>query len=294
MSLPSAPSLGDRVREGTAYLEARDVPSPRFDAQVLLALALRISRSELLQRLSHPAPEEASRRFREHFTRRGTRVPLQHITGVQEFWSMEFEVSEEVLIPRPETELVVEETLRRTAGPGGVFADIGTGSGVIAVAIAKELPSARLVATDISEKVLEVARRNAARHGLAARIEFLNGDLAGPLERAVGSGGLDFLLSNPPYVSSWELAALESEVREHEPRQALIPPTGDGLSLYPALLDAAGRFLRPGGHVILELPAGGADRVPGWMSARDTLELLGVRNDYSGIGRVLVARRKVP
>jgi release factor glutamine methyltransferase len=287
----SAATLGSLAREGAVYLESRDVPSASFDARVLLAHALGISRSELLSRLGEPAPDRVRGRFREYLERRGGRVPLQHITAAQEFWSLEFEITPAVLIPRPETELVVEEALRLGAS-SHLLADIGTGSGNIAVALARGLPAAKVFASDVSSEALQVARRNAARHGVASRVEFLLGDLAAPLEKAVEPGSLDLLVSNPPYVSAWELASLEPEVRDHEPRLALTPMLGDGLSLYPALLDAAVRFLRPGGHVILELPWGGADRVPGLMAGKDALELLTVRSDYSGTLRVLVARRR--
>jgi release factor glutamine methyltransferase len=289
-----SPTLQELVREGAGYLEAREVPSPRFDAQVLLAHALGISRSDLLQRSGETAPEGVSGHYRERLRRRGERVPLQHLTGVQEFWSLEFEVSPAALIPRPETELLVEEALRQGAGPSARIADIGTGSGNIAVALARELPAARIVATDTSAQALELARRNAQRHGVAGRIQFLQGDLAEPLSRSVQRESLDLLLSNPPYISTEELAALQPEVREYEPKEALTPSGGDGLALYPALLDAAILFLRPGGAVILELPAGGADRIPALMAGRDSLELLTVRADYSGILRVMVARRRLP
>lgn len=292
MSGAASPSLGDWIREGAAYLEARGVPAARFDAQVLLASSLGISRSDLLQRRDAPAPEEVSRRFHEALRRRGARVPLQHITGVQEFWSLEFEVTPAVLIPRPETELVVEEALRPPLGPAPRIVDVGTGSGNLAVALARELPAASVVATDTSAEALEVAQRNALRHGVAGRILFLQGDLAGPLEGLVEPGSLDLLVSNPPYVSEPELASLQPEVREHEPRGALVPPGGDGWALYPALLEAAQRVLRPGGHAILELSATGGDRVAGLMAGREALELLTVRADYSGLPRVLVARRR--
>jgi release factor glutamine methyltransferase len=288
----SSPTLQELVREGAAYLEERDVPSSRFDAQVLLSHALGISRSDLLQRTDETAPEAVLRHYRETLRRRGERVPLQHLTGVQEFWSLEFEVSPAVLIPRPETELLVEEALRLGAGPAPRIADIGTGSGNIAVALARELPTAQIMATDTSAAALELARRNAQRHGVAGRIQFLQGSLVEPLKRSVEPESLDLLLSNPPYISGEELAVLQPEVREYEPREALTPPGGDGLALYPALLDAAVLFLRPEGSVILELPAGGADKIPTWMSGRESLELLTVRADYSGILRVLVARRK--
>jgi len=284
-------TLGDLAREGAAYLEARKVPSARFDAEVLLGHALGIERGALLARMRERAPTEADKPFHELLQRRGRRIPLQHLTGRQEFWSLEFAVDSRVLIPRPETELVVKETLARNSSIAPLIVDIGTGSGNIAVALAWELPSARILATDISAGALEVARHNAARHGVEKRMSFLQGDLAAPLEDALNAGTADFLVSNPPYVSGAELAALEPEVREYEPRQALTP-LGDSLSFYPGLLAAGAKFLRRGGYLILELPAGGAERLAAHVRREAAVELLDVRPDYSGISRVLVARRR--
>ena len=289
---PAPTRIRDWLLHGAAYLESRGVPAARFDAQVLLARSLGVSRSDLLQRRDTIAPADAAARFEELLRRRGERVPLQHLTGVQEFWSLEFEVTPAVLIPRPETELLVEEALRLAGGPAPIVADLGTGSGNLAVAIARELPLSRVLATDSSEAALRVARRNAVRHGVQERIRFLLGDLGGPLQGAAEPHGLDLLVSNPPYVSEAELASLEPEVRDYEPRSALVPPGGRPWALYPALLEAASRYLRPGGHVILEISGTGADGVAHLMAGRDGFELVMVRPDYSGLPRVLVARRR--
>ena len=292
MSGPASFStLGDLAREGSARLEERGVPSARFDAEVLLALALGVDRSALLARMREAAPAGVEAAFRDFLERRGRRVPLQHITGTQEFWSLEFAVDRRVLIPRPETELVVETVLSLSALPEPGIADVGTGSGNIAVSLARELAGARFWATDISAEALEVARSNAARHGVEARIRFLRGDLAAPLEGEVPAGSLDFLVSNPPYVAESEMAALEPEVRDHEPRLALVPPGGDPLAFYPGLLAAGARFLAPGGRLVVELPAGGAERIPPLIHRVPGLELIEVRSDYSGIPRVLVVER---
>lgn len=292
MSSPSSFStLGDLAREGAACLEERGVPSARFDAEVLLALALGVDRSALLARMREAAPSGAESAFRDLLERRGRRIPLQHLTGAQEFWSLEFAVDRRVLIPRPETELVVETVLALAATPEPRIADIGTGSGNIAICLARELPGARVWATDISEEALEVARSNAARHGVEARIRFLRGDLAAPLHGEVPRGSLDFLVSNPPYVAESEMAALEPEVRDHEPRLALVPPGGDPLAFYPGLLAAGALFLQPGGRLVLELPVGGAERIPPLIRRAVDLELIEVRSDYSGIPRVLVVGR---
>jgi release factor glutamine methyltransferase len=291
VSVPAARTLGEAAREGAAYLEARRVPSARFDAEALLAHVLGWDRSGLLPRLGEKAPLGAEASFRALLERRGLRVPLQHLTGRQEFWSLEFSVDPRVLIPRPETELVVEATLSLGSSSSSRIADIGTGCGNIAVALARELPEARLWATDISAAALEVARANAARHGTAERIRFLLGDLATPLEGEVPPGSLDFLISNPPYVAAAELPDLEPEVRDHEPRLALTPPGGDPLEFYPRLLAAGKRLVRTGGHLVLELPAGGAERMPPLLRRCGDLELVEVRTDYSGIPRVLVVLR---
>lgn len=287
----ASPSLGDLAREGATYLKAKNVPSPRIDAEVLLALALGITRSALLGKLREAPPAEIEAEYRALLRRRGDRVPLQHLTGRQEFWSLEFVVDGRVLIPRPETELIVEEVLARNSTAEPWIADVGTGSGNIAVALARQIPSSRILATDISAGALEVARTNAVRHGVAGRIHFLQGNLTEPLEREVGRGRLDFLVSNPPYVSEAELEGLEPEVRDHDPRLALSPGP-DPFRCYPSLVAAAPRLLKSGGHLVLELPAGGADPVETLVRKEPSLEFLTVRADYSGLPRTLVARRR--
>ncbi len=287
----SLSTLGDLAREGAVCLGDKGVVSARFDAEVLLARALGVDRSALLARMREAIPPGAESAFRDLLERRGRRVPLQHITGTQEFWSLEFAVDRRVLIPRPETELVVESVLSLAASPDLRIADIGTGSGNIAICLARELPGARIWATDISTEALEVARTNAARHGLEERIRFLQGDLAAPLEGEVPPGSLDFLACNPPYVAESEMAGLEPEVRDHEPRLALVPPGGDALAFYPGLLAAGARFLRPGGWLVLEVPAGGAEKIPPLIRRAAGLDLIEVRSDLSGIPRVLLISR---
>ena len=291
MNRPAVFTLGDLAREGAACLEGMGVPSPRFDAEVLLAHVLGGDRSALLPRMRDAVPAGVESSFRGLAERRGRRIPLQHLTGRQEFWSLELAVDGRVLIPRPETEQVVEAALSRVTSPDPRIADIGTGSGNIAIALARELPGAHLWATDISPGALAVARGNAARHGVEGRIRFLPGDLAAPLEGEVPPGSLDLLVSNPPYVGASELAGLEPEVREHEPRIALVPPGGDPLEIYPGLLAAGRRFLLHGGHLVLELPAGGAERMPPLIRSAGALEIVEVRTDHAGIPRVLVVER---
>lgn len=226
-------------------------------------------------------------RFDALVSRRERREPLQYLTGEQEFRGLAFKVDRRVLVPRPETEGVVDAVLGLSLPPGAAVVDLGTGSGCIAVAIAVERPDLRLYALDLSAEALELARGNAARHGVGHRISFLLGDLADP--RGEWLGPMDAVVSNPPYVSEVEMEGLSPEVREYEPRMALLSgPTG--LEVYQALAPAAYRLLRPGGALVLELGflrEAGARRAVG-ESGFGNVEVL---PDLRGIPRVLVARR---
>lgn len=222
--------------------------------------------------------------------RRARGEPLQYITGHQEFWGLDFKVTPAVLIPRPETELLVEEAVRRIRGAWGDtevwLADVGTGSGCIAVALARELPGARVVATDVSEAALRVARENALLHHVGDRIRFYQGHMVDPL-RSNFARRLNAVVSNPPYVLPQERDTLGVDVRDHEPPEALL--TDGKLSHYQELIGMAPELLVPGGLLLLEMGSGQEDRirsflqVPGW-------EVMETRKDLQGIPRCLVAR----
>jgi release factor glutamine methyltransferase len=240
------------------------------------------------------SPEDAAR-YDELLKRRAEGVPVQYLTGRQEFWGLEFEVNPGVLIPRPETEHVVEVALERLGERRNAplcVADVGTGSGCLAVALACELPLARIVATDISPWALQVARRNAARHGVGQRIRLLRmnllesylttGDATGPL--------LDLIVSNPPYVGRGEREALPREVVEHEPHEALF--AGEhGLAIYPRLIAQAAGLLRPGGVLVVELGYGLSVRVGALVAGGSAWTNVSTTNDLAGIPRVLAAER---
>ena len=223
--------------------------------------------------------------------RRAAREPISYITGRHEFWNLSFEVSPAVLIPRPETELVVEVGLELLKGPGprGVhswaIADVCTGSGCVAVALAHECRSAFVIATDVSDAALDVARRNAARHRADARIRFTNADLLAGIV-----GAFDLIVSNPPYVPERERAALEPEVREHEPAAALFGGA-DGLAVIRRLIAEAPPHLEPGGALVFEIGAGQADEVGQLISRTPGLTMVGLRPDLQGIPRTAIARR---
>jgi len=267
------------------------VPEAGRDAAVLLAHVLAVETGRLQARPETPVgPEEASR-YQALVARRKRREPLQYLTGEQEFWSLRFEVTPAVLIPRPETEGLVEAFLRLNRAADPVVVDVGTGSGCLAVVAAREIPAARVYASDLSGEALEVARRNASAHGVAGRIAFRAGDLLEPF-RAEGLGGrVDFILSNPPYVSESELPGLMPEVRDYEPHAALLGGV-DGLDAHRRLARDAPEFLRPGGHLLAEIGLGQEPAVRGLYDGQPRLDLLAVAPDLAGIPRVLIARAR--
>jgi release factor glutamine methyltransferase len=242
---------------------------------------------------AHPEREltsDETQRYDEALARRATGVPAQYITGHQEFWGMVLIVSPAVLIPRPETEHVVEAVLglaktrimeRRASPP--VLVDVGTGSGAIALALAKELPTAEIHATDISPAALEVARANAARHELTSRIEFHQADLLD----GFSPPSFDFVVSNPPYVGDSEEDSVQLEVRKFEPRNAVFAgPTG--LEVIDRLISQAETILKPGGWLIFEISGTIADRVRNLLAGWDEVA---IKNDLQGIARVAIARK---
>jgi release factor glutamine methyltransferase len=265
-----------------------------MNAELLIMFALDCDRAYLY---AHPERELTSdelARYDEALARRATGVPAQYITGHQEFWGMDLIVSPAVLVPRPETEHVVEAVLElaRKAGVGPAVAgetpasrivDVGTGSGAIALALAKELPKAEIEATDISADALEIARANAARHQLGARIKFHRADLL----EGLGAEKFDFVVSNPPYVGESEEDQVQLEVRKFEPRNAVFAgPTG--LELIERLIPQAQKALRPGGWLIFEISGTIAEGVRRLLAGWNDVQLA---NDLQGIARVAKARK---
>jgi release factor glutamine methyltransferase len=237
---------------------------------------------------AHPerelAPDEMQR-YDEAIARRATGVPAQYITGHQEFWGLDLIVSPAVLIPRPETEHLIETVLELVKNLDGQLriADIGTGSGAIALALARELPNAEIHATDTSAAALEVARANAARHDLSSRIQFRQADLLDGL----ADGQFDYIVSNPPYVGESEEEEVQLEVRKFEPRNAVFAgPTG--LEVIERLIPQAQTALRSGGWLVMEMSGTIADRVQKLLSGWTDFK---ITNDLQGIARVASARK---
>ena len=282
------PSLTALLADGGRRLTAAGISTAVLDAELLLRHILGWDRASLVTRAGEVVPEAAVRLYDAAIAQRALRRPLQHLTGVQAFWRHEFLVTPDVLIPRPETEFLVEAALRRLdGGAAPVIVDVGTGSGCIALSLAAERPEATVHAIDISPAALAVARANAARLGLQHRIQFHEGDLLEPARPLAGT--VDLVASNPPYVSREEWQRLDPEVRDHEPRRALVPE--GGLERHYARLFAGIRdVLRDGGWGVVEMGAGqAAELSPLALGAE--LDMVEIVPDLQGIPRVLVLRR---
>lgn len=277
-----------RLLDWTAgYLNRKGAESPRLDAEVLLAHALACKRIELYTRYDQPTPEEVRAQFKALIQRRLAGCPVAYLVGRKEFFSLTFEVSPAVLIPRPESEYVVLECLRLARNvPQPRVLDLGTGSGNLAVAVAHQNCKAQVTAVDLSAEALAVAGRNAQRHGVADRIRFLHGDLFAPVP---AGERFEFVLSNPPYIPHADLASLAAGVRDYEPHLAL-DGGADGFAVFDRILAGARDFLEPGGYLIVEigapqhLPARQRFAACPWYELADTLL------DGSGHPRVLQAR----
>lgn len=250
----------------------------------MLGLLLDRQRGQLLLSRMEPVDSRAAERFDTWVRRRARREPAQHIAGQQEFHGLSFHVTPDVLIPRPETELLVDELLALTPRDG-VVVDLGTGSGCVAVVAAAKRNDLRLYALDRSSAALDIARGNAQRHDVADRIEFVEGDFAAP-PRA-WSGTAHTVVSNPPYVREADWAELEPEVRDHDPKCALVAGES-GLEAYRVLVPQARRLLLPAGRLLLELGAGQADEVRKLVRAAG-FDDVQVEPDLNGIPRLLTA-----
>lgn len=266
---------------------ARDLASPRLDAELLVAHALGCDRVALYLDLDRPLDGGELSAIRALVKRRREHEPVAYILGEREFVGRAFEVGPAVLIPRPDTETLVERALQllRVDGSARVL-DLCTGSGCIAVTLAVQRPSCEVDATDISKAALEVASRNAARHGVSSLVRLLQGDL---WEALPGSDEYDLIVANPPYVTESEWATLQPDVRVHEPRQALVGGS-DGLRCYRALVEGLHLRLRPGGRVLLEVGQGQAGAVAALLAAAGLVEPA-THVDLGGIARVVEARR---
>jgi len=286
-------TFAESVRVASRALENAgwDISSAWVDAEVLARSILQWDLADWLSRQDQRASESFSTAFDAALVRRLRHEPIAYITGEREFYGRPFVVSSSVLIPRPETELVVNEALTALAERQSAsrttpdVVDVGTGSGILAITLAIEVPAARIVATDVSAAALDVAAQNAERFGVSARVDLRGVDLLGDTRES-----FDLVVSNPPYVAERDRPGLMTDVRDYEPAVALFGGT-DGFDVIRTLLPAAERGLRPAGWLVMEMGAGQSDELTRILSETTELELVRISNDLAGIPRVLVARR---
>jgi release factor glutamine methyltransferase len=342
--MPQDPTwtIGRLIEWTRAYFQEKGIEQPRLEAEILLAHALGLERIQLYLKYEQEVDEETRGKFRDLVRRRAAREPAKYLVGMCEFMSLTFRVTGDCLIPRPETELLVEEVLALSgakrggkrpaevpppaeepaaegaettqekavpqgepapapaavapaapvaaAPEGPSIIELCTGCGCIAVSLAAYLPSSRVVATDISPGALQIAGANAQAHGVDDRILYVEGDLFGPLD-AGDVQPADFLVANPPYVAESEWDSLQPEIRDHEPRAALVSgPTG--LEIIERIVKGAPAYLRPGGTLLVEIGAGQGPSVAERAAAVRGLEQVEIRKDYANHDRMLVAKKK--
>jgi release factor glutamine methyltransferase len=294
MTEAKAWTIHELLKVTSEYLKQKDIEAPRLSAEVLLAHILAFNRVQLYLRFDQPLNEEEISRYRALVKRRLNREPVQYITGSQEFWSLDFEVGPTVLIPRPESELLVETALSLYRGGRIPHADqprlldLCTGCGALAVALAREIPDATVWASDLSENALAMARLNAAKHGVAHRIEFMTGDLFQPArERNLT---FDLIVSNPPYIRSDALEGLSPEVRLYEPRMAL-DGGEEGMVYIERILSVGLDCLEPGGWVLVEMDPEQTSEALRLIEQAGRYEEWERLKDYSRRYRIVMARK---
>jgi release factor glutamine methyltransferase len=294
----SARTLGEALVWAEKRLKSAGLPDPgvhdpRHEALFMVADLMGLQPTEVYLKRGSVIDSDRFRTLRQWVERRLGREPSQYITGATEFRGLSFKVNPYVLIPRPETELLVCEGTGAIDSRSPLILDLCTGSGCIAVAMAKEVPGARIFALDISGPALRVAGENAAVHDVAYRIEFLEGDLFAPLKGRCLEASFDLILSNPPYVSGDELKRLKPEVRHFEPTMALYGGE-DGLHFIRRIVNGAPDYLKPGGALILEIGYGQSEDVRIILEGSGKFDPPLTRKDYSGIDRFIKAQKKSP
>ena len=273
------------------YLSEKGINTARLDGELLLAHLLGMDRTHLYMNFDQPLTKEELAAFKALVKRRGNREPLQYITGRQEFWSMPFKVSPKVLIPRPETELLVEEAIKAVKmtfpqEDSLNILDIGTGSGALAAAIAKEMKSASIIGVDISDEAITLAGENIELNNLSSSVTLLQGDLFKP----VGEKRFHLIVSNPPYIPHLELKGLQPEVSQYEPLSAL-DGGKDGLDYYRELIPKAPKHLQPEGWLMLEHGMGQSDHIISIFEKTGSFTKIEAVNDLAGIDRVVKGQK---
>ena len=296
MTQVSGPWTVRRLLEWTAgFFTRKGVDAPRLSAELLLAHVLGYPRIKLYTDYERPLSEKELADFRALVQRAAEHEPIAYLTGRAWFFNLEFEVTKDVLIPRPDTETLVENVLQLSRNTAGFEAprvlDLCTGSGCIAAAIAHHLKNATVIATDLSEAAVEVARRNVERLKVSDRVVVEQGDLYEPLSRVADPQPFNLIVSNPPYIPTGDIAKLDRNVREYEPVTAL-DGGEDGLAIHRRILDGAPDRLLPGGRIYLEIQFDQGPKVVELASSHEELEDARVLKDHAGNPRVVTARKK--
>jgi len=279
-------TIQELLQRGKSLL--RDFPQPELESRILLTKAASLRESQLYASPEAKLTRRQERQFLKLLSRRRIGFPLAYLTGYMEFWSIRFRVTQDVFIPRPETELIVERVLELSSRKEETIVDLGTGCGSLAVVLAKELPQAHIIATDISRRALKIARFNASLQEVS-RVRWVRGRLFSPLERIGLRQKCDFIVSNPPYVSESEWEKLSDEIRSHEPKKALVAGA-TGLEVIRPIIKESLPYLKPGGFLVLEIGEGQSEDVLSlfdskWGSIKS-------HQDLSGIPRVVAAKKK--
>lgn len=276
----------------TEYLTNKSVEAPRFSAELLLSHVLGLKRIELYTQFDKPVAAEQLDRLRDMVKRAAQNEPVAYLTGKTQFYSLELEITRDCMIPRPETELLVQRAVEFLRARDGVqfVCDLCTGSGCIAVAIAKNFADVRIIATDISDAALAVAAGNVEKHQLAERITLLCGDLFEPLIRPLDVDKFDLIVCNPPYVSSAEYDNLDKNVKDYEPRLALYAGA-DGLDVYRRIVEKIDQFLKPGAGLMLEIGYAQGPAVRGLLEETGAFGEIKIEKDYHDNDRIVTAKK---
>ncbi|MDR2862153.1 MAG: peptide chain release factor N(5)-glutamine methyltransferase [Syntrophobacterales bacterium] len=282
-------TIGEALRETEVILRQTGSPTPRLDAEVLLSHCLNTDRLHFFTHPEQILDDKILADYDKAAKRRQKGEPVSYIIGRKEFWSLFFHVNSAVLIPRPDTEIIVEETLAVMAEQPQdhwTILETGTGSGAIAIALAAEQKNAKITATDISEGALHVARQNARENNVADRILFIQGDMLAPLE----GRRFDIIVSNPPYISSHDFPLLPEGIRHYEPHLALMAGN-NGTEFHRRLIEGSLSCLNPGGWLIMEMGTGQGETIQEYFAAAKCYEAVNIRRDYAGMERVIKGRR---
>ena len=279
----------ESINLSTQYLNQKGIESPRTNAELLLADILNCKRLDLYLSFERPLSEDEVQKYREHIKRRGNFEPLQYVIGKVEFYGLELKVNPSVLIPRPETELIVENILNQFPKDEKlIILDIGSGSGNIAIALAVNLPSSKIVSTDVSEEALQVAKENSERHKISERIKFVKHDI---LKNDLNNFPMfDIVVSNPPYVSKESYLTLQKEIKNFEPAIA-VTDEGDGYTFYREISAKASVKLKENGKLFFEVAQGQSGEVVEIMT-KNNFKNIGVIKDYQNIDRIIFGERK--